>query len=336
MRATLIFSGLAVLLGVISLAAEDEKVVPKRGEKATAQPAAPTSQPVTEPRSSDEVAVRLTDDSFVEAYGQGNAKLVAEHFTADAEYVDELGNVFQGREEIEESLREFFAAHPGCKLELNIDTIRFISPGVAVEDGSTTITHPESSASAECLYTAVYVKIDGKWLAASLRDHAPKSRRLHQSQLQQLAWLVGDWIDEGDDSIASFSCGAVDSGNFLLRKFTIQVAGQEVMNGTQRIGWDPLTRKLRAWIFDSDGGYGEGLWHRDGDNWVLKSTGVTADGQAASSTSIYTFVNDHTMTWQSVDYEIAGVQQPDSEVVTIVRQAPTPSPVVPAERKLSD
>jgi len=51
-----------------------------------------------------------------------------------------------------------------------------------------------------------------------------------------------------------------------------------------------------------------------------------ADGQTASSTSIYTFVNEHTMTWQSVDHEIAGVQQPDSEVVTIVRQSPAPSP----------
>jgi hypothetical protein len=57
---------------------------------------------------------------------------------------------------------------------------------------------------------------------------------------------------------------------------------------------------------------------------VLKATGVTADGQTASSTSIYTFVNDHTMTWQSVDHEIAGVQLPDSEIVTIVRQAPAP------------
>jgi hypothetical protein len=98
------------------------------------------------------------------------------------------------------------------------------------------------------------------------------------------------------------------------------------MSGTQRIGWDPLTGKLRGWIFDSEGAYAEGLWHRDGDSWVLKATGVTADGQAASSTSIYKRINDHTMTWQSVDSEVAGVQVPDSEVFTIVRQAPIPVP----------
>ena len=58
------------------------------------------------------------------------------------------------------------------------------------------------------------------------------------------------------------------------------------------LGWDPVSGKLRAWIFDSEGGYGEGTWHRDGDSWVLKTTGVTADGQTASGTSIYTFVSD--------------------------------------------
>ena len=121
-----------------------------------------------------------------------------------------------------------------------------------------------------------------------------------------------------------FKCEAVDDGNFLIRKFAIQIAGQEAMSGTQRIGWDPLTGKLKSWVFDSDGGYAEGVWHRDDDRWVLKSFGVTAGGQPASSTTIYTLVNDDTMTWQSVDHEIAGVEIPDSEVVTIVRRAPTP------------
>ena len=346
MRTTLILSGAALLFGVICFGAADEKIVPKRAEKASPQPAAkaapkasttptekPTaSQPVTHKPSADEEAIRETDDAFVKAYGEGDAKSVAALFTTDAEYVDEMGNVFQGRAAIQESLKVFFAENPGCKLSMNIDSIRFIGPGVAVEDGTTAITHPEGETSADSLYTTVHVKTDGKWLAASVRDHAPKNRRLHRSQLQQLGWLVGDWVDEGDDSIVHFSCQLVDNGNFLLRKFSIQVAGQEAMSGTQRIGWDPLTGKLRAWIFDSEGAYSDGLWHQAGDNWVLKSTGVTADGQTASSTSIYTFVNDHTMTWQSVHHEIAGVQLPDSEVVTIVRQSPVPVPEIAAGR----
>ncbi len=328
MRTTLILAGVALLAVVFCFGADDEKSVPKRAAKTGAKfvDQAPANPLVTEPRSADEEAIRKAAGSFAKAYGEGDAKSVAAHFTLAAEYVDELGNVFQGRAAIEESLTEFFAENPGCKLKMNIDSLRFISPGIAVEDGSTSITRPDSPTSIDSRYTTVHVKIDGKWLAASVRDHAPKDRRQHCAQLQQLEWLLGDWLDEGDDSIVTFSCESVDNGNFLLRKFSILIAGQEAMSGTQRIGWDPLTGKLRAWIFDSEGGFAEGLWHRDGENWVLKSTGVTADGQPASGTTIYTFVNEHTMTWQSVDHEIAGVQQPDSEVVTIVRQAPSPMP----------
>ncbi len=293
----------------------------------------PLSQPVAAKLSVDEEEIRQTDESFVKAYNQGDAKAIAAHFTTNAEYVDELGNVFQGRDAIEESLTAFFIENPKCSLAMNIDTIRFLSPEVAVEDGRTNITRSETKDSIDSRYTTVHVKTDGKWLAASVRDHAPKDRKQHRAQLEHLGWLLGDWVDEGDESIVNFSCESVDNGNFLLRKFTIVVAGQEAMSGTQRIGWDPQTGKLRTWIFDSEGAYGEGLWHRDGENWVLKTTGVTADGETASSTSIYTFVNDHMMTWQSVDHEITGVQQPDSEIYTIVRQAPFPSPGIATDDK---
>lgn len=336
MRTSLLLSGIALLIGVICFATDDEQVAPKRAEKGSVPPAtktgaktkpadqAPVVVPVIEKMSADEEAVRLTSKTLVKAYAEKDAASASAHFTTDAEYVDEQGKVFQGRKAIEESLAAFFAEHPACKLEMNIDTIRFISPGVAVEDGTTKITHSKGVASPESRYTTVHVKTDGKWLAASVRDHAPKNRKEHRAQLQELEWLVGDWVEEGDDSIVNFSCKSVDNGNYLLRQFTIRIAGQEAMTGTQRIGWDPLSGKLRTWIFDSEGGYSDGFWHRDGDQWVLKSTGVTADGQTASSTSIYTIVNAHTMTWQSVDHEIAGVQLPDSELVTIVRQAPAP------------
>ena len=315
------------------------KAVPKTAGKPVIEPSKPAvitpatksaerqpgvASPATLSRSSDEEAIRATGNSFEKAYLDADAKLLAAHFTADAEYIDEQGNVYQGREAIEKVMTACFVGKPVCQMELNIDSIRFISPGVAVEDGTTTVTPGDGSTPISSRYTAVHVKTAGKWLAASVRDHAPKGRRQHRAQLEQLSWLQGDWVDEGDESLVIFSCETVDDGNFLLRKFVIQVAGQEAMSGTQRIGWNPLTGKLQAWIFDSEGGHAEGFWHRDDDRWVLKSTGVTADGQPASSTSIYTLVNDYTMTWQSVDHEVGGVQLPDSELVTIVRRAPSP------------
>lgn len=356
MRKTMRLSQVALVMGLTILSAGGDVVATKCATVANVQPAAGNTErdatapatvpvvdtqaepPVSEEQLADEAAIREADEAFVAAYRKGDAKAVAALFTVDAEFVDEAGEVFQGREAIEASLVEFFAENPECQLEMTIDSIRFISPGIAIEDGSTRFSHPvgsddaDHSHSIDSRYTTVFVKTEGKWLAASIRDHAPKDRRVHRAQLEQLDWLVGDWVDEGEDSIVTFSCQVVDNGNFLLRQFSILIGGEETMSGTQRIGWDPLTGKLRTWIFDSEGAYGEGLWHQDGDRWILKCNGVTADGETASSTSIYTPIDSHTMTWQSIDYEIAGVQQPDSEVYTIVREAPAPAPVVSTEQ----
>lgn len=352
MISKLFLSGTALVGGVLFAATADELAPSPQPQrvKTTSMPEAKpaalaaeaetlaeeqsvTTEPAERRISPDENAIRLVDDSFVRAYEAGDAKAVAEHFTTDAEYVDEMGTVFEGRDAIEASMKDFFVESPVCKLQINTDSIRTISPGVVVQDGSTLITRGEESAPCECQYTTVYAKVDGKWLIASVRDRAPRDLREHSVHLQQLGWLKGDWIDEGDDSIVNFSCEAVDNGNFLMRKFTIVIGGEEAMSGTQRIGWDPLTGKLRTWIFDSEGAYGEGLWHHDQENdrWVLKTTGVTADGETASSTSLYTFVNEHTMTWQSVDHEIAGVQQPDSDIITIVRHSAGPAPAIAAD-----
>jgi len=334
---TLLCSGIAVLGGILSSDAFDEPGVVKRpvivsaevtgtASKAASQGDVSTSPLHDKQLTADEDAIRQVDDRFIKAWEAGNAKVAAAQFTEHAEYVDESGVAFEGREAIENCLSEFFGKNPACKLEMTIDSVRFISPGVAIVDGRSSVTVQEALAPVQCHFTSVYVKTDGEWLTASIRDRAPRNLREHSVQLQQLDWLKGDWIDEGDDSIVTFSCEAIDNGNFLIRSFSIVLAGQEAMTGTQRIGWDPLTGKLRTWIFDSEGAYGEGLWHRDDENnrWILKSAGVMADGQAASSTSIYTYVNEHTMTWQSIDHEIAGILQPDSEIFTIVRLSPNP------------
>ena len=276
--------------------------------------------------STDEEAIRLTGETYVKAFCNADAKSVAAHFTSDAEYVDEDGTIYQGREAIEGAMTALFKQNKDWEVSIDIDSIRFISPGVAIEDGTTTFTTSDEDEFdvVLCGYTAIHVKSNGKWLTASVREQALKNRRQHRTKLEQLSWLQGDWVDEGDDMLVFFSCKTTDGGNFLLREFKIHIAGQEAMNGTQRIGWDPLTGKLKSWVFDSEGGYSEGFWHRDDERWVLKSCGVTADGEPASSTTIYTLVNDDTMTWQSVDHEIGGVELPDSDPVTIVRRAPAP------------
>jgi uncharacterized protein (TIGR02246 family) len=302
-----------------------EKAAQKPGTKSSAkapaaQPAAPVKAPVNAP--SDEEAIRQAAVTYVKAYSQGDAKAVAAHFTTDAEYLADDGRVFQGRDAIQKAIADSFAETPGCKLEAKIESIRFIGPGAAVEDGTATVSPPGGAAPVNSRYTAVHLKSDGKWLIASVRDQGPASGRQHAEKIKALAWLAGEWVDEGPDSVMLFSCHASADGNYLLRDFTIKVAGHDTMNGSQRIGWDPMTRHLRAWTFDSEGGFADGVWHPDGDNWVLKSNGINADGEFTSATTIFTPINAHTMTWQALDVVIGNNRLPDTELVRIVRKPP--------------
>jgi hypothetical protein len=96
------------------------------------------------------------------------------------------------------------------------------------------------------------------------------------------------------------------------------------MTGTQRIGWDPLAKKIRSWVFDSEGGFGEGVWTRDGKQWIVKRTGVTRDGKIASATTIITRTSKHRMTWQQRDRIVGGEKTPDTGKIQITRKPPSP------------
>jgi hypothetical protein len=55
---------------------------------------------------------------------------------------------------------------------------------------------------------------------------------------------------------------------------------------------------------------------------MLKSSGVNADGESTSATTIFTPVDAHTMTWQALDVMIGSARIPDIDPVRIVRKPP--------------
>lgn len=326
-------SGAALLLSLVGQATSDDATPSHKGDKSAPPPAVVSKQAdeakptastaVASKYPAEEAEVRKLAEAFCQAYSSRDAPAVAALFTEDAEYVDEHGEIYHGRQKIAELLASVFAERPVCPLKVDIDSIRFISAGVAVEDGTTTMLDADGLPTHSVRYTSVHVKSNGKWLTASTRDNiaAPGSPSL----TEQLGWLEGEWVDEADDSVVEFTCRPILNGKFLARDFTVKIAGKAELTGSQRIGRDPQTGQLKSWTFDSEGGYGDGIWYRDGENWVLKTTGVQSDGSNISVTSVYSYVNDHTMTWQAVNHEIDGVRVPDGEIFTLVRRPPAPS-----------
>ena len=70
----------------------------------------------------------------------------------------------------------------------------------------------------------------------------------------------------------------------------------------------PAAGQLRSWVFDDDGGFGDGAWTREGKRWEIKAAGVQGDGSELTATNIITPVDRDTFLWQSVDRTLDGVE----------------------------
>lgn len=148
----------------------------------------------------------------------------------------------------------------------------------------------------------------------------PIDETVSTSPLDDLAWMVGTWIDEGEESKVVTECSWAQNGRFLKRSFSVLIDNEVTLHGDQFIGWDPIEGRLRSWTFDSEGGIGEGRWYQDGNRWLVKTTFRLATGETASATNVITYIDDDTITWQSIGREIAGELMPSIPEVTVVRQ----------------
>ncbi|MFN0050780.1 MAG: SgcJ/EcaC family oxidoreductase [Planctomycetales bacterium] len=296
----------------------------KKGGAPSAKPAAAAA--ATE--EADDAAIRQGAQAFVAAYNAHDSRAVSELFALKAEFTDEEGNLIKGREAIERDFARMFSEFPDCTIEVDIASIRLLTPNIAIEEGSVRGQPIPEEPSNISEYVTIHVKVDGRWLIASVTDYevdAGESLSPRDS-LEQLAWMVGEWIDESPDSSVKSSCRWDDTGSYLLIDFTLQAGDALDANGSMRIGWDPHSGQLKSWTFDADSGYSEGLWTRQDDSWSVRSHGTNGAGQITSATHVYRFIDNDTMTWRSYDRVVSGEPADEVPEFVIKRQAPDPQP----------
>ena len=280
--------------------------------------------PAARPLSPDEQAIRAQVDAFVKAFNAGDAKAAAAFYTSDAQMIDPTGEVADGRPAIEEEYRALFSENPGLTIEIRSELLKMLTPDAAIEDGVSRVVHKDDGASVVNRYTAVHVKRDGRWLTAQVRETPGVTPSAHE-QLQTLAWLVGDWVDEASDSKARSVIRWSSDKNFLLHDFTITSAGHTVLTGTQRIGWDPHAGQIKSWVFDSEGGNGEGLWARMGNTWVVKATAVLQDGRKSTATHFISREGPDSCRWRTTDRTLGSDVVVGNDDFVMVRKPPLPN-----------
>ena len=275
------------------------------------------------PSSDDQTTIEKAAIAFVEAYNQQDVAGIASLFAEDAELIERDGTTFVGREEIGSAFAEVFELSPQGKISLSVESIRFVTPDVAVEEG-VSVWYPDGeTATTESTYRVAHVRRDGGWLMISARtiDDRLLSNYEH---LRDLEWMVGEWIDESDEAVVETTVRWTDNRAFLVREFKVKIAGSEVLSGTQRIGWDHRNKQFRSWLFDSEGGFVEGVWTLVDGGYVIRSSGSLNDGTPVSGTTRVERENDDRFTWSMFNRLRGNEIMPDVDV-TIVRKPPQPA-----------
>jgi uncharacterized protein (TIGR02246 family) len=270
--------------------------------------------------SADEAAIRKADEAYVQAFNKHDAKALADAWSPEAVYLNRsTGAEAVGRAAIAQQFTALFKDQPEVKLDLSVESIQFVSPNVAVEHGIAKTLAPKTRPE-EIEYSAVFVRREGQWLLDRVTDESKEGAPSRYEQLKPLEWMIGHWVDKDDKVDIETECKWTKNQSFITRSFTVAAEGQVNVSGMQIVGWDPVTKAIRSWTFDSDGGVAEATWTLKKDRWFIQNKGVLADGRKASMLNIIKPIDQNSFTWQTIDRTVGGELLPNINEVLIVRE----------------
>jgi uncharacterized protein (TIGR02246 family) len=294
---------LAALLGALGMASHDGpgKADDKPAEK--------------EARATDREAIRKMLRQFLKALGKGDAEAVAAFWTETGEYVEEDGDIIRGRKALAKEYKTLFDKTKGAEVKGKAEALRFLGQDTAIAEGVFSRKAKGDLPATSTRFTALLAREKGQWRLAQLREE----ENSESASLDDVKWLIGDWVAKNGDREVRTNYTWDDKKAFIRGRFVIREKGKEALSGRQVIGRDAANGVLRSWVFESEGGFGAGVWKRDGKTWVVESEGTHADGTTTASVNILTPVDTDTFTWQSQERAAGTDIEPDTVPIKVTR-----------------
>lgn len=252
-------------------------------------------------------------DAYVAAFNKGDAKALAALYAEDTQYTTDDGSVVAGRETVAGNLAKFFAKNKGATLSIKTESARFLTPDVLVEKGLSSIGDQTTR------YSCTYVKQNGAWLISELNETALPPADAAAEALDELGWLVGSWKDNAPGATVTTTADWTRNRHFLRRSIVVTREGEDPTEATEVIGYDPVAGGIRSWVFDSEGGFGEGAWTREGNKWLISFTATAPDGSTSSAQQVITYLDDSKFTWESINRQRDGEALPNLDKIEVVR-----------------
>jgi hypothetical protein len=255
----------------------------------------------------------------MDAYNRGDAAAASLHWSRDGSYQSLTGEFEKGPDKIRPALEKLFSEQKGIQVKVALFSVELESSDRAISKGFA-VFQRQGEENEEVLFTATHVKEDGQWKLLKVDEEESSVPLDTIAKLGELEWLIGDWVDQDDNASVETTFRWTKDFAFITGTFRVIVEDRVDLEGTQVIGWDPVAKKIRSWIFDTEAGFGEGEWSRGDNRWTVKVKSTLGTGQKASSMNIYTSVDPNAFTWQSVSREVDGELLPDIDEVTVVRK----------------
>jgi len=151
--------GLGVALAASLLPAREKPLTLAKG----------TEQPTDAKRKDDDEAIRKLSVDFQRAFEKGDAAAASALLTAGAELIPDNAEPLRGRDAIKKAFTKHFAKKVRVKIALEMESLRFTSRDTASGEGRTTTT-PEKGEPSRNRYSMLYVREDGNWLIAFIKE----------------------------------------------------------------------------------------------------------------------------------------------------------------------
>lgn len=271
----------------------------------------------TESESPVKTAISETARNYESAFRNGDSAGLAQMWAENGTYVDSDGNTFNGRAEIEKVFQNYFKIKDSAKnIEIVIDTVKPIGTKGAVEKGVAKIKDVNGKLLSAAPYTVIHVNNDGKWEMASVTE---EPALYFDNALEKLRWLLGEWSGKGSEGEATLSTRWMADQHFLIAIFRVKSNDGDRHEDTQIIGVDPRSRKIVSYLFDSEGGFGRGVWSTDGKTWAIDMVRRSSEGRRIKSRSLLQPKDSDVFVWKTTGRSLDGLLIPDSETITVNR-----------------
>jgi uncharacterized protein (TIGR02246 family) len=270
-------------------------------------------------REPDRLAIDKLTRAMIQAFDKRDAEAMAALWTEGGEFIRNDGEPIRGRAEIQKGYVEFFKTLKGKpKLEIQSDALRFPSADTAVTEVMLRLKNAEGQIVAAGRQATVLVREGGQWKVALVREWDHDTGL--DVGLKELEWLIGTWQAATKDREVTITYEWDENKAFIRGKFTVKEGTKVIESGMEMIGKDHAEGVIRSWIFQSDGGFGGGVWTRDDKKWYVAVHGVRAKGKQLTATIIYILVDPSTVTWQAVNQTLDGVPAADTPPIKVTKQ----------------